>query len=60
MTIDDLTQQIRETERLITVYRGASEVIVGTEDQIYSRRGLLNRTTLTAAGSSAFSSADLR
>jgi hypothetical protein len=49
MTIDDLTQQIRETERLITVYRGASEVIVGTEDQIYSRRGLLNRTTLTAA-----------
>ena len=49
MTIDDLMRQIRETERLITVYRDASEVIVGTEDQIYSRRGLINRTTLTAA-----------
>jgi len=24
-------------------------VIVGTEDQIYSRRGLINRITLTAA-----------
>ena len=49
MTIDDLMRQIRETERLIAVYRDASEVIVGTEDQIYSRRGLINRTTLTAA-----------
>jgi hypothetical protein len=49
MTIDDLTQQIRETERLIAVYRDASEVIVGTEDQIYTRRGVINRTTLTAA-----------
>jgi len=47
MTIDDLTQQIAETERLITVYRNANEVIVGTQDQIYSRRGLINRTTLT-------------
>lgn len=49
MTIDDLMQQIRETERLITVYRNANEVIVGTQDQIYSRRGLINRTTFTAA-----------
>ena len=48
MTIDDLMQQIQETERLITVYRNADEVIVGTEDQIYSRRGLINRITLTA------------
>jgi hypothetical protein len=30
------------------VYRNAHEVIVGTEDEIYSRRGLINRTTLTA------------
>ena len=49
MTIDDLMQQIQETERLVTVYRNADEVIVGTEDQIYSRRGLINRITLTAA-----------
>ena len=49
MTIDDLMQQIQETERLITVYRNADEVIVGTEDQIYSRRGLINLITLTAA-----------
>ena len=49
MTIDDLIQQIQETERLISVYRNADEVIVGTEDQIYSRRGLINRITLTAA-----------
>ena len=49
MTIDDLLQQIEETERLISVYRNADELIVGTEDPIYSRRGLLNRTTLTAA-----------
>jgi hypothetical protein len=49
MTIDDLTQQIEETERLVAVYRDANEVIVGTEDQIYSRRGLINRTTFTAA-----------
>jgi hypothetical protein len=42
-------QQIEETERLITVYRNADEVIVGTQDQIYSRRGLINRTTLTGA-----------
>ena len=48
MTIDDLIQQIEETERLIAVYRNANEVIVGTEDQIYSRRGLINRTVLTA------------
>jgi hypothetical protein len=27
----------------------ANEVIVGTEDEIYSRRGLINRTTLTVA-----------
>ena len=49
MTIDDLVQQIEETERLIVVYRNADEVVVGTEDQIYSRRGLVNRTVLTAA-----------
>jgi len=48
VTIDDLMQQIQETERLVTVYRNADEVIVGTEDQIYSRRGLINRITLTA------------
>ena len=30
------------------MYRNAHEVIVGTEDEIYSRRGLINRTTLTA------------
>ena len=42
-------QQIEETERLIAVYRDANEVIVGTEDQIYARRGVINRTTLTAA-----------
>ena len=49
MTIADLMQQIEETERLIAVYRNANEVIVGTQDEIYSRRGLINRTTLTAA-----------
>ena len=30
MTVDDLRQQIEETERLIAVYRNADEVIVGT------------------------------
>ena len=49
MTVDDLIQQIKETERLIAVYRNANEVVVGTQDEIYSRRGLINRTTLTAA-----------
>jgi hypothetical protein len=49
MTIADLMQQIEETERLIAVYRNANEVIVGTQDEVYSRRGLINRTTLTAA-----------
>jgi hypothetical protein len=49
MTIDDLMQAIEETERLIGVYRNADEIIVGTQDQIYSRRGLINRTTFTAA-----------
>jgi hypothetical protein len=48
MAIGDLMQQIEETERLIAIYRNANEVIVGTEDQIYSRRGLINRTVLTA------------
>jgi hypothetical protein len=37
MTIDELTQQIEETERLIHVYRNADEVVVGTQDEIYSR-----------------------
>lgn len=49
MNADDLLQQIQETERLITIYRNADEVIVGTQDPIYSRRGLTNRTTLRAA-----------
>jgi hypothetical protein len=49
MIIPDLMQQIEETERLIAVYRDAKEVIIGTEDEVYSRRGLINRTTLTAA-----------
>ena len=49
MTIPDLAQQIEETERLIGVYRNAKEVIVGTQDEVYSRRGLINRTTLRAA-----------
>ena len=49
MTIDDLMQRIEETERLITVYRNTDEIIIGTQDQIYSRRGLINRTTFTAA-----------
>ena len=49
MTTDDLMRQIQETERLIAVYRDANEVIVGTEDQIYARRGVINRTTLMAA-----------
>lgn len=49
MTIDDLVHQIEETERLIVVYRNADEVVVGTQDQLYSRRGLINRTIFTAA-----------
>ena len=49
MTIPDLMQQIEETERLIAVYRDANEVIIGTQDEVYSRRGLINRTTFTAA-----------
>jgi len=49
MTVEALMQQIEETEPLIGVYRNADEVIVGTEDQIYSRRGLINRTTFTGA-----------
>ena len=32
MTVDELMQQIEETERLIAVYRNADEVIVGTQD----------------------------
>jgi len=49
MSVEDLRIQIEETERLIAVYRNANEVIVGTQDEIYSRRGLINRTTLSAA-----------
>jgi hypothetical protein len=49
VSFDNLVQQIEETERLIIVYRQADEVIVGTQDQIYSRRGLINRTIFTAA-----------
>jgi hypothetical protein len=29
--------------------RNVNEVIVGTQDEVYARRGLINRTTLTAA-----------
>jgi hypothetical protein len=49
LSIDDLLQQIQETERLIIAYGNADEVIIGTQDPIYSRRGLINRTTLRAA-----------
>ena len=49
MSIDDLMQQIEETERLVAVYRNANEVIVGTQNEVYSRRGLINRITFTAA-----------
>ena len=49
MTVPVLMQQIEETERLIAVYRDANEVIIGTQDEVYSRRGLINRTTLSAA-----------
>ena len=34
MTINELMQQIEETERLIAVYRNANEVIVGTQDEV--------------------------
>src|SRR5258708_6172216 len=36
MAVSDLMQQIEETERLIAVYRNANEVIVGTQDEVYS------------------------
>jgi hypothetical protein len=49
MSIDDLTRKCEETERLIAVYRNADEVIVGTKDLVYSRRGLISQITLTAA-----------
>jgi hypothetical protein len=49
MTVPVLMQQIEETERLIAVYRDANEVIIGTQDEVYSRLGLINRTTLSAA-----------
>ena len=49
MSIDDLMRESEETERLIAVYRNADEVIVGTKDQVYPRRGLINQITLTAA-----------
>jgi hypothetical protein len=42
-------RQIEETKRVIAVYRNAKEVIVGTQDEVYNRRGLMNRTTVTAA-----------
>ena len=42
-------RQIEETKRLIAVYRNANEVIVSTQDEVYSRRGLMNRTTFTSA-----------
>jgi len=42
-------RQIEETKRLIAVYRNPNEVIVGTQDEVCSRCGLMNRTTVTAA-----------
>jgi len=46
------------------VYRNANEVIVGTQDEVYSRRGLMNRSTVTgpilAATSSVSSNAGWR
>ena len=42
-------RQIEETKRLIAEYRNANEVIVGIQDEVYSRCGLMNRTTVTAA-----------
>ena len=42
-------RQIEETKRLIAVYRNANEVIVGTQDEVYNRRGFMNRTTVTGA-----------
>ena len=42
-------RQIDAPKRLIAVYRNANEVIVGTQDEVYSRCGLMNRTTVTAA-----------
>jgi len=42
-------RQIEETKRLIAVYRNPNEVIVGTEDEVCSRCGLMNRTTVAAA-----------
>jgi hypothetical protein len=35
-------RQIEETKRLIAVHRNANEVIVGTQDEVYSRCGLMN------------------
>jgi hypothetical protein len=49
-------RQIEETKRLIAVYRNANEVIVGTQDEVYSRRGLMNQTTVTGADIGATSS----
>ena len=64
MTIADLMQQIDETERLIAVYRNANEVIVGTQDEVYSRRGLIteppSRRPRSATRSSESSNAGLR
>jgi len=42
-------RQIEETKRLIAEYRNANEVIVGIQDEVYSRCGLMNRTTVAAA-----------
>ena len=42
-------RQIEETKRLTAEYRNANEVIVGTQDEVYIRGGLMNRTTVTAA-----------
>ena len=42
-------RQIEEATRLIAVYRNADEVIIGTQDEVYSGCGLMSRTTVTAA-----------
>jgi hypothetical protein len=46
---NELLDEIAATQRLIPIYREAEEVIVGTKDHIYPRRGLINQITLPAA-----------
>jgi hypothetical protein len=46
---NELLGEIEAAQRLIPIYREADEVIVGTKDRIYPRRGLINQITLPAA-----------